>query len=213
MCVIIYKKPTIELTLNTLNLAITQNPDGLGVAYRKNDQWQIVKYMYPTEKQLKTLVDDLRGLEAVIHCRIATSGGINIRNCQPIFFNNNHCVLFHNGVISSLNGINKTKSDTKLLTMLLEHNKINVKDTLFSISEKTSNKFVLIDDKDIVTLFGDYKEYKGLLCSNLYFIPQPKPKVYPTQLPINNINKDVNNWFNNDCYLFKNDFNNYNDDI
>ena len=121
-------------------------------------------------------------------------------------------VLFHNGVISSLNGINKTKSDTKLLTMLLEHDKINIKDTLFSISEKTSNKFVLIDDKDIVTLYGDYKEYKGLLCSNLYFIPQPKPKVYPAQLPINNITKDVNNWFNNDCYLFKNDFSNFNDD-
>ena len=211
MCEIIYKKPSIDLTLATLNLAITQNPDGLGIAYRKNDKWQIVKYMYPTDRQLKTLIDDLKGLEAIVHCRIATSGGINIRNCQPIFFNNNNCVLFHNGVISSLNGINKTKSDTKLLTMLLEHNKINVKDTLFSISEKTSNKFVLIDDKDTVTLFGEYKEYKGLLCSNLYFIPQPKPKVYPTQLPINNINKDVNNWFTSDCYLFKNDFNYSND--
>ena len=212
MCVIIYKKPSIDLNLETLTLAITQNPDGLGVAYRKNNKWQIVKYMYPSDKQLKTLINDLKGLEAVIHCRIATSGGINIYNCQPIFFNNNNMVLFHNGVISSLNGINKTKSDTKLLTMLLEHTKINVKDTLFNISEKTSNKFVLIDDRDTVTLFGDYKEYKGLLCSNLYFIPQPKPKAYPTQLPINNINQDLNKWFHNDCYLFKNDFN-YNGDI
>ena len=212
MCVIIYKKPSIDLNLETLNLAITQNPDGLGVAYRKQNKWQIIKYMYPTDRQLKTLIDDLKGLEAVIHCRIATSGGINIRNCQPFLFNDNKMVLFHNGVISSLNGINKTKSDTKLLTMLLEHSKINIKDTLFSISEKTSNKFILIDDKDIVTLFGDYKDYKGLLCSNLYFIPQPKI-IYPaTQLPINNINQDVNKWFNSDCYLFKNDFN-YNEDI
>lgn len=209
MCVIIYKKPSIDLNLETLSLAINQNPDGLGVAYRKQNKWQIVKYMYPSDKQLKNLIEELKGLEAVIHCRIATSGGINIRNCQPIFFNNNKMVLFHNGVISSLNGINKTKSDTKLLTMLLEHERINIKDTLFSISEKTSNKFVLIDDKDTVTLYGDYKEYKGLLCSNLYFLPQPKPKVYPT----NNINKDVNNWFHNDCYLFKNDFNNFNEDI
>lgn len=209
MCVIIYKKPSIDLNLETLSLAINQNPDGLGVAYRKQNKWQIVKYMYPSDKQLKNLIGELKGLESVIHCRIATSGGINIRNCQPIFFNNNKMVLFHNGVISSLNGINKTKSDTKLLTMLLEHERINIKDTLFSISEKTSNKFVLIDDKDTVTLYGDYKEYKGLLCSNLYFLPQPKPKVYPT----NNINKDVNNWFHNDCYLFKNDFNNFNEDI
>ena len=211
MCVIIYKKPSIDLNIETVRLASITNPDGVGVAINDGDTWTIKKYMYPSKQQLKTLCNNLKDKEAILHFRIATSGGINIHNCQPFLFNSNKMVLFHNGIISSLNGINKTKSDTKLLTMLLEHDKINIKDTLFSISEKTSNKFVLIDDKDIVTLFGEYKEYKGLLCSNLNFVPQPKPKVYPTQLPINNINKDVNNWFHNDCYLFKNDFN-YNDD-
>ena len=211
MGVILYKKKETKIDLETLLLARNTNPDGVGVAINNGDTWTIKKYMYPSRQQLKTLCNNLKEKEAILHFRIATSGGVNLDNCQPFLFDNDHQVLFHNGVISSLNGINKTKSDTKLLTMLLEHNKINVKDTLLSISEKTSNKFVLIDDKDIVTLFGDYKEYKGLLCSNLYFIPQPTPKVYPAQ-PINNISQDLSKWFHNDCYLFKDDCS-YNDDI
>ena len=179
MCVIIYKKPSIELTLDTLCLAINQNPDGLGVAYRKKEKWQIVKYMYPTDRQLKTLVKDLKGLEAIIHCRIATSGGINIDNCQPFLFDDDKQVLFHNGVISSLNGISSHKSDTRLLIDILEKEKEDINNILFNISEKSYNKFLLIDDNNDVQFYGEFKQYKGLYCSNLNFVPRPPMPATP----------------------------------
>ena len=173
MCVIIYKDRKTSLDFETVRLAYDTNPDGVGVAINDCDTWTIKKYMYPSKQQLKTLCNNLKEKEAILHFRIATSGGINLDNCQPFLFDNDQQVLFHNGVIYSLNGISSHKSDTRLLIDILGKEKEAISNILFNISEKSNNKFVLIDDKNEIQFFGDFKNYKGLLCSNLNFVPRP----------------------------------------
>lgn len=172
MCVIIYKDKKTNLDFETVRLASISNPDGVGVAIN-GETWIIKKYMYPSRQQLKTLCNNLQDKEAILHFRIATSGGINLDNCQPFLFDGDRQVLFHNGVISSLNGVSSKKSDTRLLIDILEKEKQDINNILFNIAEKTTNKFVLIDNDNNIQFYGDFKNYRGLLCSNLNFVPCP----------------------------------------
>lgn len=195
MCVIIYKDKKTTLDFETVRLASNTNPDGVGVAINNCDTWTIKKYMYPSKQQLKTLCNNIKDKEAILHFRIATSGGININNCQPFLFDNNQQVLFHNGVLYSLNGISSYKSDTRLLIDILETEKQDVNNILFNISEKSNNKFVLIDYKNAVHFFGEFKNYKGLYCSNLNFVPRPAPAKPATQKEKEPIFKNCSDFF------------------
>ena len=181
MCVIIYKDKKTMLDFETVRLASITNPDGVGVAINDGDTWTIKKYMYPSKQQLKTLCNNLKDKEAILHFRIATSGGVNLDNCQPFLFDNDHQVLFHNGVIYSLNGISAHKSDTRLLIDILETEKQDINNILFNVCEKSNNKFVLIDGQNNIQFFGEFKNYKGLYCSNLNFVPRPAPATPATQ--------------------------------
>ena len=179
MCVIIYKDKKTTLDFETVRLASNTNPDGVGVAINDGTTWTIKKYMYPSKSQLKTLCNNLKDKEAILHFRIATSGGINMDNCQPFLFDDNRQVLFHNGVIYSLNGISSYKSDTRLLINILEKEKQDINTILFNISDKSNNKFILLDHANDIQIFGEFKPYKGLLCSNLNFIPRPATPAKP----------------------------------
>lgn len=173
MCVIIYKDKKTNLDFETVRLAYDTNSDGVGVAINDGTTWTIKKYMYPSRQQLKTLCNNLKDKEAILHFRIATSGGINMDNCQPFLFDDNKQVLFHNGIIYSLNGISSYKSDTRLLIDIFEKEKEDINNILFNISEKSNNKFILLDHNNDIQIFGEFKQYKGLLCSNLNFVPRP----------------------------------------
>lgn len=172
MCVIIYKKAEIELSKKTLEDACTKNPDGLGIAYRDGNLWQVKKTLKPTTDKITKLCKLLEGKESVIHARIATSGGVTLRNVHPFF--DTDFMLFHNGIISSLNGIDDNQSDTQLLFYLLQNKKVDRNEILTNLATKTGSKFLLIETKKDPVLFGDWKDHKGLKCSNLYFVPVEK---------------------------------------
>ena len=175
MCVIIYKKKNMKIELETLLLARNSNPDGMGLAYFDNNEVIFERNLKPTKTDLKNCIKKTEGKEAIFHFRIATSGGVNLDNCQPIFNEKGNFLLFHNGVVHSLNGASATASDTVLLSYLIEHEEVDKHKLLEKLAQKTYSKFVLIDNDNKLFLFGDYKEYKGLLCSNLNFIPRPAP--------------------------------------
>lgn len=195
MCVIIYKTDKTSLDFETVRFAYDTNPDGVGVAINDGETWTIKKYMYPSKQQLKTLCNNLQDKEAILHFRIATSGGINLENCQPFLFDNDRQVLFHNGVIYSLNGISSNKSDTRLLIDILGIEKQDISNLLFNISEKSNNKFILLDDNNDVQFFGEFKNYKGLLCSNLNFVPRPTTPVTPAKKEKEPIFKNYSDFF------------------
>ena len=174
MCVILYKKKESRIELETLLLARNTNPDGMGLAYFDEKEGVIFeRNLKPNKRDLQTCIRKTEGKEAIFHFRIATSGGVNLENCQPIFNKKGNFLLFHNGVIHSLNGASSTASDTVLLSYLLEHSEVDKNKLLEKLATKTFSKFVLIDESNQVFLFGDYKNYKGLLCSNLNFVPRP----------------------------------------
>ena len=173
MCVIIYKKKESKINLETLMLARNTNPDGMGLAYFDGSEVIFERNLKPSKKDLQACIQKTEGKEAIFHFRIATSGGVNLENCQPIFNKKGNFLLFHNGVVHSLNGASNTASDTVLLSYLLEHSEVDKNKLLEKLASKTYSKFVLIDDTNKLFLFGDFKEYKGLLCSNLNFVPRP----------------------------------------
>lgn len=173
MCVILYKKKESKIDLETLLLARNTNPDGMGLAYFDDSEVIFERNLKPSKRDLQACIKKTEEKEAIFHFRIATSGGVNLENCQPIYNKKGNFLLFHNGVVHSLNGASATASDTVLLSYLLEHNEVDKNKLLEKIAQKTYSKFVLIDDNNRLFLFGDYKQYKGLLCSNLNFVPRP----------------------------------------
>lgn len=173
MCVILYKKKESKIDLETLLLARNTNPDGMGLAYFDGNEVIFERNLKPNKNDLKACIKKTEDKEAIFHFRIATSGGINIENCQPVYNKGANFLLFHNGVVHSLNGVSATASDTVLLSYLLEHNEVDKNKLLEKIAIKTFSKFVLINEFNQIFLFGDFKDYKGLLCSNLNFVPRP----------------------------------------
>lgn len=197
MCVIIYKNKNVNIELETLKLACETNKDGVGVAYKLNNKWYIEKILKPTQKTLNYLIEKTKKREAVIHFRIATSGGVNKLNLHPFLFDGNKCLLFHNGVLSTLNNASKKYNDTQLFTFLLEHKKVNKHELLKNISGY--NKFILIDEDNKLYFYGNFLEYKGLKCSNLNFLPNENNKELTCK------KWDVGEWYTSRYNLFKND--------
>lgn len=185
MCVILYKKKDTKIDLETLLLARNTNPDGMGLAYFDGNEVLFERNLKPSKRDLQACIKKTEGKEAIFHFRIATSGGINLENCQPIYNKEGNFLLFHNGVIHSLNGASTTASDTVLLSYLLEHKEVNKNKLLEKLVQKTYSKFVLIDNSNKLFLFGEFKQYKGLLCSNLNFVPVPaKPATQKETVPV-----------------------------
>ena len=180
MCVIIYKKKESKIELETLLLARNTNSDGMGLAYFDEKEGVIFeKNLKPSKKDLQSCIKKTEGKDAIFHFRIATSGGVNLENCQPIYNSKANFLRFHNGVVHSLNSVSPNASDTVLLSYLLEHSEVDKNKLLEKLAIKTFSKFVLIDDSNKLFLFGDFKTYKGLLCSNLNFVPRPAVPATP----------------------------------
>ena len=174
MCVIVHKEKDVKIDLETLQDIIDTNPDGLGVSFWdiKDKSWSTVKYLTPKTKDLKCVLSLIEGTQAVIHARIATSGGVISANIHP--FIGKRYTLFHNGIISSLNGILDKYSDTRLLHKLIEMFELKqASEMLKNLATNSRSKFILIDNKtNKVYRFGKFESYEGLWCSNLYFTPQ-----------------------------------------
>jgi len=168
MCVIIFKKANVSIELETLKNACLCNPDGLGVAICKGQYWAVKKYLDPKEKDLKALITESEGKTAIFHARIGTSGIKDKRNIHP--FHNTDFLLFHNGVIPSLNGIDSERSDTSLLFRLLENKALDKHEILQGLADKTGSKFCLVEREKDPCFFGAWQEYKDLSCSNLNFV-------------------------------------------
>lgn len=201
MCVILYKEKSVNIDLNTLEDIIDANPDGLGYSFwdKKDNSWNTIKLLDPKKKELKEAVKNMEGTEAVIHARIATSGGVTLTNVHP--FIGKKYTLFHNGVVCSLNGVLDKYSDTRLLHKLLEQfNLKEASELLKNIAHNSNSKFVLIDNSTgKVHRFGKFQDYKGLHCSNLYFVYTYSNYWFKTpNKPVNIINNNLDTLLSQD---------------
>lgn len=171
MCVIVHKEKDVKIDLDTLQDIVDTNPDGLGVSFldKGDTTWSTVKYLKPKKKDLKRVLEVIKDTEAVIHSRIATSGGVTVANIHP--FIGKKYTLFHNGIVASLNGILSSYSDTRLLHKLIEQFELKqASELLKNLATNSNSKFILIDNKTgKVHRFGKFEQHNKLWCSNLYF--------------------------------------------
>jgi hypothetical protein len=96
MCVIIHKPAGVELPLDIAERALKINQDGWGIMWHEFDRVNVRKG-FKTKNFLR-YVKVLKDKEAVFHCRIGTSGEVDVANCHP-FPVTNQIWLMHNGVI------------------------------------------------------------------------------------------------------------------
>lgn len=168
MCVIIVAKQTPSQY--TLELAAAQNPHGVGVAAMMPDgRWLVRRAMELSELEL----GDMRNYSPQVwHFRLATSGMINLANCQPISL---HApgepraeeladeLIFHNGVIAALSG-HPEQSDTVILARLLSRMPYEVRVDLLRAFAHAWGKFV-ITARGTYDVVGSFTKSGSLLLS------------------------------------------------
>ena len=180
MCVILVCPPNVRPTADVILACHTANPHGAGLAWRENDEVHWVKNLGPEE--LATLLPQLPG-EVVIHFRWASVGGVNPRLCHPFpvdrmastkLRGSARRVLFHNGTWNgfrnALTYIEKKReervrgpiSDSRVMALLVNH--LNNSNVLRDVD----GRFVIFTRKE-TKLFGPWREWRGMRCSNLGF--------------------------------------------
>lgn len=123
MCLIIAGKAAKirDALLNTEGMLLSifkSNPDGIGVMYatkHKDERLlKVVKKLPNSLEQARDFIsrmpDDTR--QCAIHFRWTTHGHTDLENCHPYTVLENQVALMHNGVLSTGNSKDTSKSDT-----------------------------------------------------------------------------------------------------
>lgn len=215
MCIIAYKPKNIDLMDDkTIKNMWDINSDGAGYMFIKNDNVIIKKGYLKLNDFLKDLKEDynrehLKDKNLILHFRIGTSGGINKEKTHPFPLSNNDALLdairiknhnnygiVHNGVINAYT-YNKALSDTQtfIKDFLYELNTIkplyknNALINKFITNELDGSKLVILDKKDNVYMYGDFKLDGGIYYSNAtYKTSYYTSALEPTTYNYNNYN-------------------------
>jgi predicted glutamine amidotransferase len=151
MCIIAIQPMGVKIKENILKNCWDANNDGAGIMYVENGKVIVNREMHSFSDfmKLKRNADKLN-TNIVIHFRIATSGGINERNCHP-FKVNNDVYFCHNGILDIEVPNNSNINDTQIFNNAFMKGLPNdfVKNTaimqLLEYSIGNRNKFVFLD--------------------------------------------------------------------
>lgn len=160
----------------------TKNSDGFGIMYAENGTLHIRKQL-GTPEDFISMWRETEQYERAIHLRMRTHGDIDLINCHPyeIFGaeSDNPMWLMHNGILSTGNAADTTKSDTwhyirDYLVPMLKDNQDFAFHPAFAklIGDHigSSNKFVIMDSKGRVAHINRTSgvEWEGMWLSNTY---------------------------------------------
>ena len=187
MCLIMYSKNPLKISIDDMKQAYSSNKDGFGLMYVKNNQ-VIVKKILPKK------FDDILNLynlhktqtkEIALHFRFKTQGLINHANCHPykIFSkkeNGRDTFLMHNGALLPIPILNEKRSDTHqfieyYLRNILKENLelLNNKEFIEIINDFIGSDKLLILDSETskFTIFNQDQGYfeNNTWYSNSYF--------------------------------------------
>lgn len=196
MCVIIVKEKGAKIpTKETLENCFERNSDGAGFMY-VNDKGRVVidkgymnfNHFYKHYEKLCKKYNNFEGKNLVMHMRISTAGGVKKENTHPFALTNDYnemkrtyikCDMgvVHNGVISCANpskeeekkGINDTMVFIKNYLYPIHKNwKDCFKNNAFTLGIEimTNSKFAILDNRDNLTIIGDFKKHEECLFSN-----------------------------------------------
>lgn len=189
MCILALKPAgVLAPSAEKLKNMFENNPDGGGVAWVQNGQIVIKKGIFDFEKFKKIVSNIPVESVAIIHCRIATSGGITEELCHPFPLTNDLKMMRttsqkfegfavgHNGIFDGLK-IAKDNSDTTAFIA-------NVLYPLQTLKEKAGgsildadlkpivdvlvkgSKVAIVNEKNQFQLYGEFNMCDGIYYSN-----------------------------------------------
>lgn len=178
MCILIHHPAGSELTDEHFADFYTSNPDGFGAIINTGRKVEVIKRV-GTLREIQHLYHKfVKGHDAVIHMRWRTHGDIDLANCHPY-----EVVpglwMSHNGVLSTGNTADPTKSDTwhyinEYLRPLLARDPELIHEPAFqTLVERHigySNKFGFMssDGRSVIINRDAGLEHEGVWYSNTY---------------------------------------------
>ncbi|MGA1376564.1 MAG: hypothetical protein ACO32H_08290 [Steroidobacteraceae bacterium] len=112
MCLLVHQPASTRFSDEFLVDVYSANRDGLGVMFSEGGKLHVHKVLPKTSREF---VDFYRahaeGRECVWHARMMTHGDINFDNCHP-YRVTDRVYLAHNGILSTGNDWDKSRSDT-----------------------------------------------------------------------------------------------------
>ena len=193
MCVICYVPENTYLPKkSTIKAMWDKNPHGAGVMYKNaNNEVFYKKGYFDFDEFYEELVEiSKRAVEMAIHCRIATSGGINQEMCHPFNLTSDveeikehsgyKCdkpIVMHNGVISIEPKYDLNYTCTYIIDTLVPIYKNDPtfmfnQNTIMDIEDEIGSSKLLIMSIYPTKMIGHWKkDDDGCYYSNLYFKP------------------------------------------
>ena len=111
MCILIHHTPKTVFTEEVLRDFYDSNSDGFGACWGDGEKVHVLKHVGSVEDIITLYNDHVRGKECIIHFRMKTHGDIDYENCHPYHITDD-LWLAHNGILSTGNVADTTKSDT-----------------------------------------------------------------------------------------------------
>lgn len=119
MCLLFHKPADVSFTDDILKGFWTRNKDGFGVMYCSDGYIHYDKKVGKTADDWIEFFRKYENVDGFFHLRMATHGAVDLVNCHPYIVSGfqgdeEHApvLLMHNGVLSTGNDADKTKSDT-----------------------------------------------------------------------------------------------------
>jgi len=112
MCLLVQQTSETNFSDEFLTDVYSKNKDGLGIMYAEAGH-VIVKKLLPVSAAdfIEFYLQYADGRDCIWHARMQTHGDIDLENCHP-YFVTSRIWMSHNGILSSGNDSDKTKSDT-----------------------------------------------------------------------------------------------------
>jgi len=112
MCLLIHQPAPTVFSDAFLADVYASNSDGLGIMYADGGELVVAKSLPASSLEfVRFYRDHAEGRECVIHARMKTHGDIDLDNCHP-YSVTARVALAHNGILSTGNAWDKSKSDT-----------------------------------------------------------------------------------------------------
>jgi glutamine amidotransferase len=185
MCLIAFKNSKNKLPKWALENGFHQNDEGAGFAVVQDKKIIVQKGFFEWKtfwKAFKPFAG--KGLPALVHFRLASSGSKDKKNCHPFFVNDN-LVFAHNGRLNNWEGSEKDKkSDTRwfneailqpLFKRVPDAHLDRVFQCLLESEIGTGNKIVFLDSLGRHSILRENagEWYKGVWYSNDSFKKEP----------------------------------------
>lgn len=166
MCIAIHKPKGVTIPIAHLKESFASNPDGAGFAALHHKHGFVISKGFFTLEEFSRAYEPFENSPALVHFRIATSGGVSSEMCHPFPLCGGKYAMIHNGVLDIKP--HKGKSDTatfadSVLTPLLDAGVPHTCPSFKFLVESAIgnwNKILIMDRAGKVAYFNEDKGHR-----------------------------------------------------